>query len=352
MDEATADRLLDWIDADSEPRLQGNEAGARNSIPILVEELAFLQSRPPDQLGSLDQNDDPNRPAWLNYLTVYSAERNESADGRPRIFLNAPDLRKLHGDLSESLSKTIANYIILFRQYGPDTAQPSNQTQLVGSATEPIDFSVPATIDIADLTQLINSVVTIPGVETDGQQRPPRTVPSPILFGSGQQGSGTSGVGGEQPIDEIFDRLTLTTETRLTGRINVLTAPVEVLAAIPGLDESLAERIVRGRQNIDDSFRHPIGLLSSLSLDLTIVRAVIPYLTVAGDVVRAEFVGSAGGGSLEDSRPGPPTYRCEVILDASEGQSRQAVFRRLSNAGLPNELEIETSPAPVPNVRL
>jgi hypothetical protein len=351
MDEATADLLLDWIDTDLESRPQGDEKGARNSIPLLVDELAFLQFPGSDRDRSDfgDQSDQLEQGTWLDQLTVHSAERNESFDGDPRIFLNTPDLVSLHRQLSEVLSSNVADYIVLFRQYGPSQGQTTNSSGSESSESEQIDFSVAASAEITDLTELIDSVVTIPQEETEGEENPPKTVSSPISLRTSASGSSA---GGGQPIDEVFDYLTLTKEKRLPGRINILNASAEVLAAIPGVDESLAEQIVRRRDNIDGSFKHPIGLLSSLSLDLTMVKEVIPHMTVAGDVVRAEFVGSANEDSLEHVRSDRPTYRCEVILDASDGRSRQAVFRRLSNAVSPDDLDNETGPAPVPNARL
>jgi hypothetical protein len=116
------------------------------------------------------------------------------------------------------------------------------------------------------------------------------------------------------PIDEIFDHLTLTAESRLVGRINILTAPVEVIAAIPGLDLASAQQIVAARAGADGDTQHPIGILVSSGIDATIVNKVLTYFTVGGDVVRAELIGSAGEGI--------PESRCEVIVDASHGRAR------------------------------
>lgn len=351
MDQATAERLLDWIDSDSQPRPQGDESKSRNSVPLLIEELAFLQPLQSESAGSTNQRDDSEQATWIDQLTVHSAERNESFDGRPRIFLNNADLFDLHRQLSATLSTAVADFIVAYRQYGPSAGEDPNQTGAPSDEPVSIDFSISASVEIKDLTQLINSFVTIPKRADEDDEGPPVTITSPIVMSTGAGGTGAS-AGGQQPIDEIFDQLTLSKAKRLPGRINIMTASAEVLAAIPGVDESLAEQLVRRRENIESNIKHPIGLLSSLSLDLTIVRKVIPHLTVAGDVVRAQFVGAANDDALAESRFRRPTYCCEVILDASQGRSRQLAFRQLNQGKSLVVSDNQTKMAPAANTRL
>lgn len=330
MDQSIADRLLDWIDSDSEPRSQDAEQGARNSLPLFVGELAFLQSEQSDgpaatNSGSQENDDQKEKdwPAWLNHLTVHSAERNESYDGYPRIFVNESDLVGLHRQLSESLLPTIADYIVLFRQYGAVAQDALPQSSAANNNDQPIDLTVPPSVEITDLTELVDSAVEVPtDEEVEGEETPPRVVSSPITLAAGASGG--------RPMDEILDALTLTKQKRVVGRVNVLTAPVGVLAAIPGLNEELAGKIISGRDSSNRSFRHPIGLLSSLSVDSTIVKEVAGHLTVAGDVVKVEVTGSLHFDNSTATHSYVPSYRCEAILDASDGPTRQSLFRRLS----------------------
>ncbi len=331
MDESTADRLLDWID---------------NSVPLVVDQLGFLhRERLNRQAGAgIGDKGKSLRPAWLDYLTVDSAERNESFDGRRRIFINDSDLPVLHRQLSERLSYRIANYIVLYRQYGPiDQDGTINKDGTVGGPTtgstdEQVDLSIPAKVRISSLASLIDSAVQIPDLDQNGseqdQKSEPQIIASPISL--------DVATAGNQPIGEILDAITTTQEARLVGRVNALTAPAAVLAAVPGLSEELAQKIVSGRDSSDRRFRHPIGLLSSLSLDSTIVGDVLPHLTIAGDVLVAEVTGSLHFETLNTRRVGPPSYRCEVILDASEGPTKYAVFRQLS----PSAASIDTQSDP------
>ena len=58
-------------------------------------------------------------------MTLYSAERNLTPDGKPRIDLNQQDLRKLHQQLTAALGEEQAQFMILYRQFGPSTAEPT-----------------------------------------------------------------------------------------------------------------------------------------------------------------------------------------------------------------------------------
>ncbi len=285
MDEPTLQHLLGPGDID--PGRQNDLTHTPHAVPLLIDEIP-LPSSEGDELA------DPVRPAWLDYITTVSAQRNESFDGKPRINLNVPDLGTLHQQLAEVVPLPVANYIVLMRQYG--IGRTSRRSVDAASAT--IDLMTPATFELTSLMQLIESAVRVRATEKV------QVVASPIDATTGAVG---------MPIDEIFDRLTLSSEPRLAGRIDILTAPVEVIAAIPGLDSATAQQIAAARSGADRETRHPIGILSLSGLDATIVERVLKYFTVGGDVVRAEMIGS--------SAEGLPEFRCEVIVDASQGRA-------------------------------
>jgi hypothetical protein len=290
MDEPSSQLLLESIGVDIDVGMQGRQTQTRSMAPLIVDQLRWPET---------DDRADQTRPAWLDVLTTASAQRNESFDGRRRINVNSPDLQVLHQQLVEVLPLAVANYIVLMRQY------PVGRTSAdsVDAASVNIDFGVPATFGLTSLMDLIESAVATGGSEKT------LVVASPMDAMVGAVG---------MPIDEIFDRLTLTAESRLVGRINILTAPVEVIAAIPGLDLTSAQQIVAARAGADRDTQHPIGILSSTGIDSTIVNKVLAYFTVGGDVVRAELIGSVGEGI--------PESRCEVIVDASHGRARWTVL--------------------------
>ena len=316
MDERTANRILDWIDADSAQRMPGGEVNARNSLPLFVEELNLL----------VDQNNtNPQpatvQPAWLQYLTVTSAERNETFEGKSRINLNQGDLRFLHDQLREVVSLDFADFVIRFRQYGNESL-----TEAVGSTSDPIpvDFLVLPSRNFSSLGELIGSSVAVPSSSDSGTV----VVQSPLSLS----------VDSDPPLGQVFDLLTVKSDRRLSGRVNLALAPVEVIAAIPGFDTQTAQQIVRVRglfgQNRlgDQRYRHSMEILSSAGLSPTIVSQVLDKVTVGGDVFKARVTGRCDGMG--------PTYQCEVLVDASSGNPRQLWVKKIGAGNDPRGPEL------------
>ena len=302
MDQQTASRLLDWIDSDSESRIADGEQNARNSVPLAMSELVHLGNGNGSS-ASRDDQSETTRPRWLDYLTVHSAERNTTYDGNQRINLNSIDLNDLHAQLTRAVSIDIADYVIRFRQYGP-----ADDTNSIVESAEPvaIDFAVPGQFDFLGLGELIESSVKVP--TTSGSSAV--VVTSPIQLNGSQL----------MPLDQVFDQLTVNVEDRIIGRINLESAPFEVIAAIPGLDEASARQIIQARgfdgQNrfVGQRFRHAIGILSSAGIAPTIVGEILDKVTVGEDVLKVQIRGKY------DDRV--PELRCEAIIDASGRQPK------------------------------
>ena len=146
MTEDVANAILDWIDADSDPRTNGAEDEyysalsppyhCKNGPLDSIEELLLVKGVTPQLLygndrnrnGVLDLGEDDGQGAvdrgWSAYLTAHSRELNVDAQGNPRIYVNAPDLQGLFDKLNTALGQDLAAYIIAYRQYGP-AASPS-----------------------------------------------------------------------------------------------------------------------------------------------------------------------------------------------------------------------------------
>ena len=52
---------------------------------------------------------------WSAFLTLYSKESNLTAEGLPRINVNAEDLEQLYDDLKSTFNDQWANMVILYR---------------------------------------------------------------------------------------------------------------------------------------------------------------------------------------------------------------------------------------------
>ncbi|MEE3371189.1 MAG: hypothetical protein VX346_17785 [Planctomycetota bacterium] len=335
MSETQADHLLDWLDGDSQPRQFGAEAyadsdgisaetflaelkGPGNRIPVCLEELLEIPGFTHSHLFGSDSNrtyhyaparaTDTAAPrssrntnseipaAWDDYLTLYSGERNEAADGRPRVSVNLPDLATLHQVLADELNLELANFTIALRQFGPTSAGSDETT----SQNAALDLTIPATYRIESLLDLVDASVAIP----TGDSKPPLTLVSPFRPGSANLYT---------RLAAFLDRCTTTAEPILTGRISLTTAPREVLLGIPDLDMAVVERILTTRQADPDASvtrSSAIWLWTDGLVDLERMKRLLPRLTTKSDVVRFQTIGFCDTDS--------PSYRLEITLDASQ----------------------------------
>lgn len=166
MTEDVADAILDFIDADSEPREYGCELEYYSQLPnpyapingplTSIEQLLLVRGVTPQLLFGLDQNRNgvleaaeenaammgtaatgmnagmantstagsnaasvsPPDLGWAMYLTLYSKEKNVTSDGLPRVNLNGQDLNLLRTDLSAAMGDDIATFVIAYRMLG------------------------------------------------------------------------------------------------------------------------------------------------------------------------------------------------------------------------------------------
>ncbi len=133
----------------------------------------------------------------LANLTVHSRVRNLDAAGGPRVNLNTASEADLTDALGDVLGEELIAGIVRARQQQP----------------------------YASVGELLTRGALVLGARDDLIPVPlPRELARPIV-----------------------DRLTVTDEPVLAGRVNVNTAPAEVLACLPGLDAETAEAIVAYR---------------------------------------------------------------------------------------------------------
>jgi hypothetical protein len=157
MTEDVADAILDFMDADDEPREYGAEAEYYSQLPNpydptnapfnSVEELLKVRGVTPQLLFGQDQNRNgilenaevlaaqkmaavtgtvasadpttglPPPLGWAQYLTLYSKEKNVDQTGLPRINVNG-ELTQLETDLSVLGNESWSSFIIAYRLYG------------------------------------------------------------------------------------------------------------------------------------------------------------------------------------------------------------------------------------------
>lgn len=172
----------------------------------------------------------------------------------------------------------------------------------------------------------INSLYDLIGVEVeatiDGAKQ---TLASPWK----SDGGTLSGV-----LPELFDKLSVSGDAFIEGRININQARREILIGIPGMTEELADSIVGSQQISSDGVpltdaierRATTGwLLQDGLTDLPTLRSIDPFITARGDVYRVQVLGYSDGGG--------PVARLEAVIDATQIPPRVVFQRELDGLG-------------------
>jgi DNA uptake protein ComE-like DNA-binding protein len=134
---------------------------------------------------------------------------------------------------------------------------------------------------------------------------------------------------------QALDLFTASKEPKQDGLVNVNTASVKVLAALPGLNDALAEAIISGRRSISPERRNTIAwIFEEGVLTTDQFKKVAPYLTARS----YQFVFHVVGYCLPSGR-----YRViEASID-TQGKGTVKAIRDLTRFGLPFNLEESTA---------
>jgi len=332
MTETMADSILDWVDADTTPRINGAELpeyqqlglpyGPRNAVPVSLEELLMVRDVTRENLFGGDENfnfvpDDmesgkQNRThqlAWTHLLTVHSAERDASPEGFARIDLNQPDLKFLHKLLEERVNKKVADFVILLRQFGPETTASEKPAPSAKQPQPVIDFETAATYRLMTPLDVVGVSVGIPDFET--------AIDSPI---------GTDQASLEGILLTFLDQATTSPTTTIIGRVNINESPREVLLGIPEMTSQMVQQIINRRNNQRATFRHPSWLLAEKIVDLPTLKMLWPEITCGGDVFRAQIIGFFDETGTFSRR--------ETVVDATVFPPREISPKDLTSYGI------------------
>ncbi|MCA9214379.1 MAG: general secretion pathway protein GspK [Planctomycetales bacterium] len=398
MTESTADAILDWIDEDNEVREFGAESEyytsldprrePANAIPRSLQELLQVRGvtvellfgfdrnhnytieefeRPQlhqqqndgqpqneltsgegDQSQSQESKDQPSdrqdatriapaRPndrqqddplvipePWCRFLTVTSAEHNHDFFGQPRINLNAPDLGSLHRSLQARFGSDIAKFVVAVRQSGLYKGSKSPNSQPLPSWKP----NVPPSFELTSVGSLHNAKVAL------GDKDDPTIYQSPW--------AGTGETSDSVEFAEFCDSVTLVDLAVVSGRINIMSAPREVLMAIPELTTEHVDQILiarsqdPGRDPNSVQRPSPYWLVEEEIMSANTFEQLSPYLTMSGDVFRCQIVGYYTDNS--------PIHRIEVIVDGTDDTPRPVYYTDLTRLGRGFELRQLLSP--------
>lgn len=414
MSSTTADAILDWIDKDNEPREFGAESeyyngltppsAARNAIPNSIGDLLAVRGVSRALLLGGNTNvaernanlNDPNyssnsatsnsaaiqggaspfspnsqQPAassiggaplagghrpWSDFLTVYSAERNVTYNGSPRINLNNPELDELHSELLAQFPEDLADFVIYHRQFGSansgggknsDSANTENDddpfeqsnvdianidAETITSGEATVDLTLPAEFEFTSVGELIDAVVLLPPKESDDDDEEdpkPRLLASPLSVASGPNPEFSS----------WLDKLTVRSSPVLIGRVNILAADPIVISALPLRDSSIATQIIATRSTLNQDTTIVPGtswLLTENLIDRANFVKLARFLTTGGEVARFQVVAT--------HPHSPLVNRFEVILDGTVKNTQRVYFRDLRRAGRPGMFDMFQQP--------
>lgn len=345
MTEDIADAIMDWLDADDEPRDFGAEieyysglspAYATKNGPLeTIEELLLVRGVTPELLFGADRNrnglidtgetipdvfaglsaDDPVvYRGWSAYFTLYSMELNVRRDGSAKININQSDLEQLYKEVEAEFGHEVAAFIVGYRQFGPYDGTESSEPM---PADAEIDFSRPSRFTFNTVLDLIGAKVRM---QFAGEDEPRVIEPifpdEPVIL--------------RTILPIIMGNFTATSSKVIPGRININLAPRSILYGIPTLDPSVAEMILQARPSdptmIDDeNYRYETWILADGLVTLEEMKALMPFITCGGDVYRAQVVGYFAGGG--------PSCRVEAVVDATVRPARLLFWRDMSHLG-------------------
>ncbi|HEV8060327.1 MAG TPA: type II secretion system protein GspK [Gemmataceae bacterium] len=344
MTEDVANSIVDWIDPDDTTRDNGAESDyysglsppyvAKNGPLDSIEELLMVKGVTPQLLFGNDQNRngvlDPGEDdgtgvldqGWSAYLTVFSRERNVSSQNVPRINVNSSDLTTLLTQLAAVVGEPMACYIVGARLYSPTpiaagATKPATGGQLTQQQLGNLASPTTQPSSISSLFTLVNTTISIPG--SNGQAA--TTYACPLNDASTLQST----------LPLMLDQLTTQGTSDIPARLNVNTAPLALLEALPGITAAQAQTIFdqrpvyTGGAAPDPSFATTAWLLNQGNLTPTIMQGLDRYVTASSQVYRIQSIGYFDGGG--------PMARMEAVIDTNAGQPRLMYLRDLTELG-------------------
>ncbi len=200
-----------------------------------------------------DNADNKLQKGIFHYSTIYSSDKNEDAQGSARVNINnatAAQLLALPG-----LTQANVLWIVDSRPFDSvaDLFTPDLSAEI---------FNLPMIAE-ADLLALVpNQSKTT----TQSNQQIVPTPPSP------------------QIVRVLFDHLTVTDQDILPGLININTAGLAVLASLPGIDQTIAEKIIDRRNQLPAGYQTPAEIFGSAVIPYNVFTDLVNKLTVRSNI--------------------------------------------------------------------
>jgi len=303
MTEEIADSIIDWRDKDDNPGPNGAEGGyyenlrygyaIRNGPFKTIREVLLVKNVTAELLygedtnfnGELDYNErDGNKTApaddgddqldrgWIAYLTCYSYDKNKDAGGDERININEADEKKLEESLK--IKKSYAKWIVENRKQDKYKS-------------------------IADLINDKSPKKAGRDSGKDSEQAQPLDL---------------------ETFSSIADKITVTGDKTIQGRVNVNTASKTVLAALlDGGDaaDQLADDIITYREGLPNGMQSIAEVLEAGSVKIDTFKKIADYITTRSDVFTIRCFAMAERNGISAA-----TLQTEAVADRSSTPCR------------------------------
>lgn len=359
--EVLVQSLLDWREQGDAPRPSGAKSDYYKTLRppyrckgapfATVEELLMVRGfsgwvlfgEDYNRNGMLDPNEDDGTttfppdngdgvlfPGVAPNLTLWSNEMNLSADGRPKINLNMENTQDLQAALDAEIRPELTSYIMEVRTGSTRfnsvmnliPAPPPDPEDEEGEAGEK-PTSQPVTSRPSTSQPSSQPSRGMSGGTSD--QNPPQSGKSgkaPVF----KDLTSTPPPGTYDDLPQILDRLTVNPAPFLTGRINVSTAPREVLAAIEQLKPDEVTAIAAARATLKPEDRTTAAwLLRSNAISENRFRQIFDKITTGSSAFTIESVGFGDHTGVVE--------RMNVVLEMRGPMPQYLYTRNLSKLG-------------------
>lgn len=342
-----ADAIVDWVDEDDIPRPTGAETETYLSLPNpyscknaplnSIEELLQVQGVTPlllfgsdrNRNGLLDPDEEMNAPltrGWVDYLTCYGRQVNVDPDGLPRIYLRERNVGPVMEGMAAVASEELTYYVAAAMLYGTKkTTDKVSGTTEVGNLDQ-LKEAVDATMAKSDkaknrpktLMSLVDTRVELPKASGASKDAPTIIIESPLNESTQQSTS----------LPELMAFTTTTKDYEMPPRVNVNTAPREVLLGIPGFTDVDVEAILAARSSLnplDLSTTTGAWIITQARVPIANYQSAEKYITGETMTYRINSIGHFTNNGV--------AARVEAVIDTNLGHPRIVYFRDLTDLG-------------------
>ena len=279
MTEDIADSIIDWRDSDDDISQGGAESGyylnlpfgyeARNADFKTIRELLLVKGVTRGLFygdAAQDENVSEYNAGWINYLTCYSYDSNKDAEGEDRVNVNSASESQLTSKLG--ISQGQAAWIVANRSFD--------------SIGDLISANSPA---------------------------------EPAQGGNSSQ----SQVLDLQTYYSIVDKITVSDEDVVQGKVNINTASEYVLRALFEGDEQAAYDVIAYRESLGAGITSLSELQGLESVDAELMRKIMGSLTTRSNVYTVHSIAKANATGI--------TRKLETVVDRSKSPTEILYFR-------------------------